>query len=563
MIRFRQEICRSKPSQERRFHSSSAVLLILLGSCLAPFAASSRESSLVATSVDRVSTPDPMVQEINDLIRKGWTDNNVEPSPVADDAEWLRRVTLDINGHIPALDDVETFLADKDKLKRSKLIDRLLEDPAYVRHWTTIWSNLCIGQKTPRRVSRGGMQKFFRDAFRKNRPWNEVVFDLVAAEGHYEHSGAVNFLLAQMQDQDDGVQMTAKTTRLFLGMQVQCTQCHDHPFNKFKQDQFWQFNSFFKQTAKIDHRKYNPATGRMDEDFSEIVERDYAGPVYFEKRNGLMQVAYPNYFGIEVDPADSIERRKELAKLMIAGQKPLVAVAFVNRMWCHFFGYGFTHPIDDWGIHNPPSNPELAERLATEFVTSGYDCRRLIRWITNTEAYHLTSSRTKKNEQDNPAAGEPALFSHPSVKAMTAEQLYDSLIVATNAHRSTRTGWENSEQQRQKWLQQFIREFGTDDGEESNSFDGTIPQALMMMNGELVNEACRLQEGSHLFELLSQKGNDLQKTKRLFLTVLGRPPTKIELKKIQLCLKGASDQRTVFQDVFWALLNSNEFIFNH
>ena len=146
---------------------------------------------------------------------------------------------------------------------------------------------------------------------------------------------------------------------------------------------------------------------------------------------------------------------------------------------------------------------------------------------------------------------------------MTAEQLYDSLIVATNAHKSGRSGWEQSEKQRQEWLQQFVRTFGTDDGEESNSFDGTIPQALMMMNGDLVKDAVSVKSGSHLGDLLSGKGNDVQKIQRLYLTALGRMPTKSELSKSQSFLKGNRDQLAVYQDLFWALLNSNEFIFNH
>jgi hypothetical protein len=507
---------------------------------------------------------DVIITEINKQIREAWKDNEVSPSPVADDHEWLRRLYLDVVGHVPSLEDIEAFAADKDKAKRTKVIDKLLDDPAYVRNWTTVWTNLCIGQQTPRRVSRAGMQKFFREAFGKNRPWNAIVSDLVTAEGHYEENGAVNFLLAQMQDQDDGVQMTAKTTRLFLGMQVQCTQCHNHPFNDWKQDQFWQFNSFFRQTGKIDHRKFDAKTGRMVDDFSEIVERDFSGPVYFEKRNGLMQVAYPIYFGSEVDPGQSTDRRQELAKLMVSGEKPMIAMAMVNRTWAHFFGYGFTRPIDDIGPHNPATHPALLDYLATEFVKSGYDCKQLMRWIANSEAYNLTSRATKKNEQrDNPAAGEAALFSHVYVKPMTAEQLYDSLIVATNAHKSGRSGWEQSEKQRQEWLQQFVRAFGTDDGEESNSFDGTIPQALMMMNGELVQDAVSVKSGSHLGDVLTGRGNEVQKVARLYMTALGRQPTKPELAAAQGYLKRSRDPLTVYQDLFWALLNSNEFIFNH
>lgn len=515
---------------------------------------------------------DVLIDFINEQIRQGWADNDVEPSPVADDGEWIRRVYLDLVGHIPPLEAVEAFLQDKDKAKRTKLIERLLDDPGYVRNWTTIWTNLCIGQQTPRFVSREGMMKFFREAFGRNRPWKDVVVDLITAEGHYEQNGAVNYLLAQMQDNDDGVQVTAMTARLFLGMQVQCTQCHNHPFNDWKQDQFWQFNSFFRQTAKREHRKFNPQTGRMEDDYAEVLWRDFEGPVYFERRNGLMQVAFPIYMGVEVDASGSTDRRKELARLITSGERPQLALAMVNRLWGHFFSFGFTRPVDDMGPHNPPTHPELLNRLADEFVKSGYDLKQLMRWITNSEAYNLTSRITKRNEIDNPAAGETALFSHMYVKPMTAEQLYDSLIVATNAHRSGRSNWEQSERQRQQWLQQFVRTFGNDMAEESNSFDGTIPQALMMMNTNprpqgdqptLMSGAVSLERGSHLSDLLAEPGSDTQKIQKLFLTALSRMPTRSELSKFQSAVRASRDPRAVYQDIFWALLNSNEFILVH
>ncbi|MBM4074164.1 MAG: DUF1553 domain-containing protein, partial [Planctomycetes bacterium] len=241
----------------------------------------------------------------------------------------------------------------------------------------------------------------------------------------------------------------------------------------------------------------------------------------------------------------------------------LIARAFVNRMWSHFFGHGFTRPVDDSGPHNPPSHPELLDRLSTEFVNSGYDVKRLMRWITNTEAYGLTSKVTAGNATDDPSLGETPRFTHVSVKPMTAEQLYDSLIVATNAHTSGRSGWEQSESRRQEWLQQFVQAFGTDEGDEASSFDGTIPQALMMMNGELVSSAINSNSAGRLSEILASKGNDVQKIRKLYMTVLCREPSKKELSKLQPFLKGHADHTTVFQDLYWALLNSNEFIFNH
>lgn len=516
---------------------------------------------------------DVLISFINEQIRQGWTDNEIEPSEVAGDGEWIRRVYLDIVGHVPPMEEIEKFLGDKDKAKRSKVVDRLLDDPGYVRHWTNVWTNLTIGQDTPQRVSRKGMEKFLREAFTKNRPWNDVVMDIVSAEGHFEENGAVNFLLAQMVMPDDGVLATAKTTRLFLGMQVQCTQCHNHPFNDWQQRQFWEFNNFFRQLQKEDHRKYDAKAGRMVDDYSELKRRDgVADHVTYEKRNGLIEAAYPRYFGKDVvdevaqkdkDGWD-VNRREVLAKLMIDGEKPLVALAMVNRMWSQFFGYGITKPVDDMGPHNPASHPDLLDRLGSEFVKSRYDVKQLVRWICNSEAYNVTSQASKVNEEkDNPAAGTTAMFSHVYLKSMSAEQLYDSLIVATNAHKSGRSSWEQAEDKKRVWLRQFVIAFGTDEGDESTTFNGSIPQALMMMNGDLVKDAISAQKGSFLNTILAETPKDTDRIRRLYLTSLGRAPNPKEAKGAQDLLRVSPDKLAAYQDMFWALLNSNEFIFIH
>lgn len=506
---------------------------------------------------------DPFVDYINKRVRQGWEDNEVQPSPVASDEEWLRRVHLDLIGQIPSSETVEKFVKDRDTAKRSKVIDKLLDDPAYVQNFTNVWTNLLIGRRTPRRVSRNGMQKFLREAFAKNRPWDEIVQDLVTAEGHFEENGAVNYLLAQMQNNDEAVQVTAATTRLFLGIQVQCTQCHNHPFNDWKQNQFWEYNSFFRQMRRVNHRKIDPKTGRQVDDYSEIIPRNFAGPVYYEKRSGLMQVAYPIFENTKIDPEGDVERRKELSKLIVQGDKPLIASAIVNRMWGYFMGYGFTRPVDDMGPHNPASHPELLEKMSEELVKKKYDIKQLARWICNSEAYNLTSQVGLKNEIDSPERGETPLFSHMYVKNMTAEQLYDSLIVATNAHKSGQTNWERAEAQRRQWMRQFMVAFDTDSSDDATTFNGTIPQALMMMNGELTKNAISSDKGSYLNQLLLSKGNDQVKIRKMFLSTLNRYPSRRESTSAQKLIGGSKNKFTGYQDLYWALLNSNEFIFNH
>jgi hypothetical protein len=516
---------------------------------------------------------------INESIRKNWIDNSIEPSQPADDAEWLRRVYLDIVGHIPPVEELEAFLADKNKAKRSLVIDRLLDDPGYVRQATAIWTNLLIGRNAPdgqmgvaRR--RAGLQKFLREAFAKNRPWSDVVFDLLAAEGHFEEHGEVNFLLTHLND--GAVPATAISARLFLGIQVQCTQCHNHPFNDWKQNQFWEFNSFFKQARAVEHRKYDEKTGRQVFDYAELLPQEFDGGVYFELRNGLMKVAFPRFGTASVDPGRATNRRRELAKLLTQGDQPMVAEALVNRLWGHFFGQSFTRQADDMGPHNPPSHPDVLTRLTNEFVRSGYDQKQLMRWICQTEAYQLTSQYNESNTVDDPAAGEVPLFSHMYVKPMTAEQLYDSLLIVSQGDVSGRVRWEQSEQQRQEWLQQFVTTFDTEENNEESTFKGSIPQSLMMMNGELVDRAVSIAPGSYLAKILSEKGSETEKITKLSLAALSRPPTVKEIASIKKLLRSSpahraprDRQRQVavhsegLQDVYWAFLNSSEFILNH
>lgn len=554
-------------TQLRLFLSTDSVHRLLAGAFV--FASAIMSSGAMADEpTETVSAgPLPLHEFIDAKIRQNWTDNEIEPSAIADDEEWIRRVYLDMVGRIPSLKETEAFLADKNPRKRSIIIDELLGHDDFVRNLTTIWTNNCIGRGEPRRVSRRGMEKFFREAFAKNRPWNEVVVDIITASGHFEENGAVNYILAQMQMNDEAVQLTAMTTRLFLGLQVQCTQCHNHPFNKWQQSQFWEFNSFFRQVGKIDHRRLDPNTGRQVDDYSEVVWQEFTGPVYYEKRSGLMQVAFPIFQGQEVDPGVGVDRRAELAKLICnseEGQPPQVALSMVNRMWAHFFGYGFTRPVDDMGPHNPASHPEVLNRLAQEFADNDYNVRDLVRWIVSTEAYQLGSKYNNSNEVDNPAAGEIPLFSHMYVKAMQAEQLYDSLITASNAHQSGNADWSSQEAQRRRWMQQFIVAFDNDENDESTTFNGTIPQALMMMNSELIDKACSTERGSFLAEELASPGKETDKISRLYLAALGREPNRTELGRTQKFINAYGPEKLKgFQDLFWALLNSNEFILNH
>ena len=527
----------------------------------------------------------PQVKFINEQVSAGWADADVDPSPAATDGEWCRRVHLDVIGRIPTIEELQAFLADSSPTKKADLVARLLGDDfidEYARNWTDVWTAVLIGRDVDNdNVSRPGMRQWLRRALSKNIPYDRFMEELVTATGANTNkdgvegfNGATNFLSGKMEE--GGVQATAKTAQIFLGVQVQCTQCHNHPFNKGKQNQFWEMNAFFRQARAL--RRFEQT---MDVQSIEMVDEDFEGEggdpeaaeIYYELRNGLKKVAYPVFIdGTEIrqsgylpakkeDGTDyGVNRRRELARL-IAGS-PLFPKAIVNRMWAHFLGYGFTKPIDDLGDHNPPSHPELLDGLAEQFREQSFDLKELVRWIVLSKPYALSSKGTAKNAKDDPTLGEKPKFSRFYLRQMRAEDLYESLLTATEADRSRAA--EVAAKKKDEWLGQFIIAFGTDEGDDSTTFNGSIAQVLMMFNGDLVKVATSTGKGGFLDRVAASGTKNAAKIDALYLAALARKPSQKELaaaNKLMQDRKG--DAVEALQDVWWAVLNSNEFIINH
>jgi hypothetical protein len=236
----------------------------------------------------------------------------------------------------------------------------------------------------------------------------------------------------------------------------------------------------------------------------------------------------------------------------------------VNRMWGHFMGYGFTKPVDDLGPHNAPSHPDLLERLAKDFAYDGYNIKSLIRWITLSESYSLSSRVSSGNKTDDPSLGEKPQFTHFYLRQMRAEELHASLLIATAADKTVGS-YEQREKEMREWMRQFVVAFGNDEGEETTTFNGTIPQALMMMNGEMVLRAVKCEKGSFLHTIaMNNRLNPTAKINYLYNAALARGPSASELAIANQLLQARnSDVPAALQDIWWAVLNSNEFILNH
>lgn len=526
------------------------------------------------------STMPPQVAEINVAIEQQWRDYEIKPAPDADDATWCRRVYLDVIGRIPSLQELQDFVQDRSKNKRARLVEKLLEDDRYAEeyagHWATVWSNILIGrsggQERNALTSRDGMMKYLRDTFAANKPYNQMVYELVTAEGATKpgaegFNGATNFL-ADKVNAEDAVLATSSTSRIFLGLQVQCTQCHNHPFNQWKQQRFWDFNAFFRQTRAL--RRF--VSGTNDVDHAELVNEDFAGQandpsdalIFYELRNGLVKSAYPVFIDDTAIGASGyvseINRRQELGRLMV--ESPYLDKMMVNRFWSHFLGHAFTRPVDDLGPHNVPTHPDLLDYLGAEVRKNSHDVKELIRWITLSRPYQLSARHTTANEVDDPSVGETPKFSHFYLRQMSAEQLYQSMVTASGATASG--SYERQEQQRRQWLQQFVVAFGTDEGDEATTFNGSIPQALMLFNGELTNQAISDRDGGFIKRVMAENKSPRDRVNHLFLTGLARRPTRDEgTIAAKLLVARGGNEVAMLQDMWWAIINSNEFIMQH
>lgn len=559
-------------------------------------------------------SPQQIISRLNDLIEQGWQDNELRPSKEASDAQWCRRVYLDVVGRVPTVNELRSYISERESNKQRALVERLLGSEyhsEYVRHWTSYWTNVLIGRTGGRErrsiTNRGALETYLGEALTENKPFDILVEELLTATGGAypeadDFNGAVNFLVEKMDE--NGVQATAKTAEIFLGTAVQCTQCHNHPFNEYRQNQFWELNAFFRQTRLARQRDEdnnrrlgslvnvnfagegrNSIADNRREVFLEmldgkLVDREQSAqleaPLFYELRNGQVRVAYPVYVdGTSLKEVleergssygnsgvlEHVDRRAELARLIVSDRQ--FDRALVNRLWAYFFGHGFTKPFDDMGPHNPETHPELIDELGLAFRNSAFDLKSAIRWIVLSRPYSLSSRVTRGNQADEPTQGVAPQFSRFYVRQMQPEQLYESLLVATAADATVEA--ERREGMKDRWLQQFSMAFGTDDNSESTSFNGSITQVLTMMNGDLIKRACSTDNGSFLDRIANDSAlSNREKIQHLYQAGLSRMPSKEETN---LCNELFSARRGdvvgSLQDIWWAVLNSNEFILIH
>jgi len=516
-----------------------------------------------------------MVSSINQEMASTWEERELVPSSQATDAEWCRRVFLRLIGRIPTADELQQFLSEPGGGNRHQLVEMLLEGENYIeeyaRHWTNIWTNTLIGRRGGMAnndlANREGLQHFLRQSFQRNKPYDQLVFELLSATGSStpgseQYNGAVNFLLACMGK--DTSLATAKTTSIFLGQKLQCVQCHNHPFNEIAQKQFWEMDAFFSQMAAIK----DPGTEGVvlvDRDYSSGQQDQSGSETFYQQPDGQVKAAYPSFLGQGASSRsgrlEQFDRRNELAQQVRYSEH--LSRALVNRIWGHFFGYGFTTSVDEMGAHSPVSHPELLENLASQFEAHGYDMKSLFRWVCLSDAFSLSSRYSENNLADTPGNGEIPAFSRYYTRSMQPEEVYQSLLLLAGVRRDEQPFAEQQLAQR-AWLGQFTRRMENDEAEESSSFAGDVHQSLVMMNGPLMQQATSPVEAEGVLGTVIDSRMSFQdKVQHMFMAAISRPPTAEESKVVGMMLSSADNPAAMLQDIWWALLNSNEFILDH
>ena len=488
------------------------------------------------TSPDRAQT----AQRVDQLLAAQWEEAGVEPASLAGDGEFLRRAYLDLTGVIPPVWKVRQFLAEADPHKRETLVDSLLASPSHATHLASTWTELLL---PPTDDAVGGrndlaLRIWLREQFVKNRRYDNLVADLLVSGGTGRNEPTVWLTALDLAPE----KIAATTSRIFLGIQMNCAQCHDHPFADWEQQDFWGFAAFFARLERA-------------EDSQRVIDTS-SGEVVLPDTEQVVAPHYPG--GGPAGETRGGSRRQQLAIWMVSRENPYLAQAAANWAWSHLFGRGIIEPIGDAGTHNPASHPELLNVLAEYFLATQFDLRELLRMLTSTEAYQRSSG----GASELPAE----LFAAMPLRPLTPAQLYDSLTQVSLRSMSTTTPGVTMGDRRlnDPQRQEFIQRLRSPSSSPTEYHFG-LPQALFLMNGPAMTVATGSGTAGLLDALETPFFDDPQRIEILDLATLSRLPTDAERTKMvgYLADRAAEDRRASISDVLWVLLNSAEFTFNH
>jgi hypothetical protein len=476
---------------------------------------------------------------------------HIQPSPLADDATFLRRVSLDLTGEIPTAAAIRAFVADTTPTheKRARMIDQLIASPAYVDHWTVKWGDLL--QSNRKYLGEKGVYEFqdwIRQSIASNKPYDKWVHEMLTARGSSYDNPAANYFRVTREAKPT----MEKTTQVFLGVRMVCTQCHDHPFERWTQNQYYQMSAFFSAVGlragyevgeeivydqRADYEMKHPKTGRV------------VKPVFIVSLNNPAPIP------------DDQRRRDALADWVTSKDNPFFAQAIANRIWSYFLGRGIIDPVDDIRASNPPANPALLEALTKDVIDHNFDLQHLMRTIANSRAYQTSFVPNEWNAKDRDN------FSRAYPRRLTAEELMDAVSTAAGARPDFPGTPEDTDAQQivdphvgeEGFLDVFGRPVRETSCECERRSDFSLPQALNLVNGATISDAVADPKGRVAKLVLSGK-DDKAIVEELYLAALGRFPTAPESERgVKYLAGGAKASRT--QDLMWALLNSKGFLY--
>jgi hypothetical protein len=497
-------------------------------------------------------TPAASAAKVDAALRHALPPRTPLPERVGDEA-FLRRVTLDLTGKIPTPEEIHRFLSDRASDKRERLVERLLGSEAYAVNWGRYWRD-ALTYNTPASANYIRWALFDHwcvEQFRRNRPWDQVVATLVTASGINDEVAPVNYLTALY---GNPVEVASTTSRVFLGVQIQCAQCHDAKTERWKREQFHGFAAFFGRARLIQHKDVDgrgtpyAIESRADGQYTMTDKRD---------AEHLIPMA-PRFLTGQSLPMESTdaERRAALARLLTAPDNPWFARCYVNRMWSALLGWGFYPSVNDLG-EAKPRYPEALDALAKDWVASGHDVRWLFRTITRTEAY-------QRGLQPRDAAGQRAPAVCPTW--LRPEQVFEALQQALGFDENDRkipapAPGSGPALQRHKGLRHMVyHAFKVDPSLPPREQQGTIPQVLLMMNSALVHVSTAAEGKTVLAELLASGKGDEEIVAALYERVLARRPTAQERGTCLKYVRKVGHRKEALEDVLWALVNSTEFL---
>ena len=491
----------------------------------------------------------PANNYIDELVYQKLQQLKFLPSGLCSDEEFLRRVHCDVIGILPTVEETQKFLADTDPAKRAKLIDALLERPEYARFWALKWGDLL--KMTSTQVGGEGVHKYHRwlqRSFERNVPYDQFVRELLGAQGSTLENAAANFYRTAV-DTNDCVETVAQ---VFLGARMQCAKCHNHPFERWSQDNYYGMAAFFNRVQ----RKKSVRTDEF------LIYTTNAGEVT-QPRTGKQMKPWLPMKG-EIDPPANTDRRDPFLVWLTAKDNPFLAKVEANRLWSHLFGRGIVEPNDDFRESNPPSNAALLDALAKDFVNHGFDRKHVLRTILNSRTYQADFRPNDFNKDD------VKYFSHYQPRLMTAEQLLDAICNVTalpEAFPNLPAGTKATQIPAPDLVKhEFLKIFGQPERQTvcqcERTTDSNLGMAIQFFNGPLIYNKLRDQNNRFRKALAANKPHPEIITE-LYLAAVCRKPSEKELAASMAHIAAKNDPVVAFEDICWAILNTNEFLFQH